>query len=253
MNQKFIIDVSAHQKDIDWEKVKGQIDGAILRCGYGSNYTKQDDKKWKRNADECTRLGIPFGVYIYSYAKTVEAAKSEAEHVLRLVEGYKLSLPIYYDLEEKGTEKGAIERALVFGDIIENAGYWCGIYANEYWWKSIINGPELNRFTKWVAKYNKNNGKPGALPTIKGCDIWQYTSKGQLDGIKGNVDFNLMSRDLIAEVTGLIRIEGKSVLEVAKEVIDGHWGNGIDRMNRLNAAGYRYDEVQAQVNALLSK
>ena len=89
--KKILIDVSEHQGKIDWEKVKPQIDGAILRCGYGSDYTNQDDEQFKRNADECTRLGIPFGVYLYSYADSIEKAKSEAAHVLRLIKGYKLS------------------------------------------------------------------------------------------------------------------------------------------------------------------
>lgn len=246
-----IIDVSVHQRVIDWEKVKDHIDGAILRCGYGSDIPSQDDKQWKRNADECTRLGIPFGVYLYSYAKTNIMAQSEAQHVLRLVKGYNLSLPIYYDLEQSGTEQGVVQRAHVFGDIIEKAGYWCGVYANEYWWKSIINDPSLNRFTKWVAKYNANNGKMGKKPNISGTDIWQYTSKGSVPGIKGDVDMNEMFRDLISEVRATTGTK-KTVLELANEVIAGMWGNGTERKNRLTAAGYDYKEVQSKVNELLS-
>lgn len=193
--KKKVIDVSVHQGTIDWEKVKPQIDGAILRVGYGDDLTSQDDKQFKRNADECTRLGIPFGVYIYSYAKTVEQAKSEAAHVLRLIKGYKLAYPVYLDLEEKGTEEGAIERAHVFGDIIEKAGYWCGIYANLYWWNNHLKG--LDRFTKWVAQYNDKC-------TFKGShlDMWQYTSLGRIGGIDGNVDMNECYRDLPAEILG---------------------------------------------------
>ena len=112
MGTKKVIDVSYHNGTIDWEKVKAAgVDGAILRCGYGDNIASQDDKQWKRNADECTRLGIPFGAYLYSYAKSTAQAKSEAEHALRLIKGYKLSYPVYYDLEEHGTESGAVERA----------------------------------------------------------------------------------------------------------------------------------------------
>ena len=101
---KLLIDVSYHNGTIDWEKVKSSgVQGAILRCGYGDNIASQDDKQYKRNADECTRLGIPWGVYIYSYAKNTTQAKSEAEHVLRLVAPYKdkMSYPVFYDLEEK--------------------------------------------------------------------------------------------------------------------------------------------------------
>ena len=193
--KKILIDVSEHQGVIDWEKVKPHVDGAILRCGYGGDYEDQDDSQFKRNADECTRLGIPFGVYIYSYAKTIDRIKSEADHALRLIKGYKLSYPVYLDLEEAGLEEGAVIRARVFGDIIEKAGYWCGIYANLDWWESHLVG--LERFTKWVAQYYKECEYTGAS-----LDIWQHTDEGKVPGISGNVDMNECYRDFLAEILG---------------------------------------------------
>ena len=192
-----LIDVSVHQGQIDWGKVKNHIDGAIIRCGYGSDYAHQDDKRFIQNVEACIQHGIPFGVYLYSYASTINAAKSEAAHVLRLLEPYKndLSYPVYYDLEEAGTENGAVERALVFGDIIESKGYWCGIYANQYWWRTYLkNG--LDRFTKWVAKYS--DSKPSGISGT--YDIWQYSSKGTVPGIEGNVDMNICYRDFPATI-----------------------------------------------------
>lgn len=242
------IDVSFAQGIIDWNKVKGNIDFAIIRCGYGDNIASQDDSQWKRNADECTRLGIPFGVYIYSYATTDAQARSEAEHVLRCVKGYKLSLPIYLDLEEPGTESGAVGRAKIFADIIEKAGYWCGIYANLNWWRNYIGGLG-NRYTKWVAQYNTTcdyeNGKP---------DIWQYSSSGNVPGISGSADMNYMYRDLLKEVSGqkaTTTTQKKSVDVIAQEVIDGKWGNGNDRKIKLVQAGYDYEAVQKRVNELM--
>lgn len=194
-----LIDVSKHQGKIDWAKVKavGNIDGVILRCGYGRDILKQDDERFKENADACIRYGIPFGVYLYSYAKTIDDAKSEAEHVLRLIAPYKdnLSYPVYYDLEEAGTERGAVERAIVFGDIIEKEGYWCGIYANQYWWRNYLKSG-LNRFTKWVAKYSVS--KPSGISGT--YDIWQYSSSGTVAGINGRVDMNICYRDFPAEI-----------------------------------------------------
>ena len=192
-----LIDVSVHQGQIDWGKVRNHIDGAIIRCGYGSDYAHQDDKRFIQNVEACIQHGIPFGVYLYSYANTINAAKSEAAHVLRLLEPYKndLSYPVYYDLEEAGTENGAVERALVFGDIIESKGYWCGIYANQYWWRTYLkNG--LDRFTKWVAKYS--DSKPSGISGT--YDIWQYSSKGTVPGIEGNVDMNICYRDFPAAI-----------------------------------------------------
>lgn len=191
-----IIDVSTFQGEIDWEKAKPHIDGAILRCGYGMDQTNQDDPTFKRNADECTRLGIPFGVYIYSYADNNERIKSEAAHVLRLVKGYKLSYPIYLDLEEKNTQNGAVERAKIFGDIIEKAGYWCGIYANLNWWNNYLKG--LDCFTKWVAQW----GVKECQYKGSNLDMWQHSEKGKVPGINGNVDMNYCYRDFPAEIIG---------------------------------------------------
>lgn len=212
-----LIDVSVHQGQIDWKEVKKHIDGAIIRCGYGSDYAKQDDKRFVQNVEACIQHGIPFGVYLYSYAETINAAKSEAAHVLRLLEPYKgkLSYPVYYDLEEAGTEKGAVERAIVFGDIIEANGYWCGIYANQYWWRTYLkNG--LDRFTKWVAKYS--NEKPSGISGT--YDIWQYSSKGYVPGIEGNVDMNICYRDFPTAIKKIVVEEKEKQNEAIKIVSD---------------------------------
>lgn len=195
------IDVSHHQGEIDWVKVRPQIDFAILSVGYGDNLPYQDDKQFKRNADECTRLGIPFGVYIYSYAKTVQQAKSEAEHVLRLIKGYKLDYPVYYDLEDeqttgKLTNKEILTIAESFCDIIESKGYWVGIYANTNWFTNKLNGKTYDRWTKWIAQYN-------STCTYKGTfDIWQYSSIGTVRGIRGNVDMNYSYKNFPSIISG---------------------------------------------------
>lgn len=183
------IDVSHHQGAIDWNKVKSQIDYAILSVGYGDNITSQDDKQFHRNAKECARLGIPFGVYIYSYAKSKTQAKSEADHVLRLLKGYKLDYPVYYDLEDANTtgkcsNKLIADMAEVFCNAIEKAGYWSGIYANTSWFTNKLTDSRFNKWVKWVAQYN-------SVCTYKGKhDMWQYASDGRVNGISGNVDMN---------------------------------------------------------------
>lgn len=240
-----LIDVSEHQGIIDWEWVKPHIDGAILRCGYGSDYPDQDDACFRRNADECTRLGIPFGVYLYSYAKTPVQARSEAEHALRLIDGYRLSYPVYLDLEEAETRSGAVERAHIFGDAIEDAGYWCGVYANLYWWETILKDG-LERFTKWVAQYYRECEYTGSH-----LDIWQYTAGGEIDGISGPVDMNECYRDFPAEILGAKPAGKKTVEALAWEVIGGKWDNGDARKEKLTAAGYDYNRVQALVNKIL--
>lgn len=207
-----VIDVSTWQGKIEWEKVKPHIDGAIIRCGYGGDYEDQDDDQFKRNADECTRLGIPFGVFLYSYAKSIQGAQYEADHVLRLIKPYNLSFPVYLDLEEAGTEHGAKERAEVFGDIIEKAGYFCGVYANLNWWDNHLSG--LERFTKWVAQWSSKCTYKG-----KYLDMWQYTSEGNVPGISGNVDMNECYRNFPEEINGKNRVK-KTPQEIAQEVTE---------------------------------
>ena len=250
-----VIDVSYHNGTIDWAKVKASgIDGAIIRCGFGSNISSQDDKQWKRNADECTRLGIPFGTYLYSYANTESKARSEAEHVLRLVKGYKLSYPVYYDLEEDGTQSGAVNRMKIFAEIIEGAGYWCGVYCNKSWWDNTLNSLG-DRYTKWIARYNSTLG-------MSGVDMWQYTSSGSVSGISGRVDMSHCYRDFPKEINGAssggsssgstsgsTTTPSGSTLDLVVGVMQGKYGNGDTRKAAL---GTRYDEVQNFINHISS-
>lgn len=189
------IDVSVWNGNINWDAVKGNIDFAILRVGYGGDYTNQDDKTFKQNADACTRLGIPFGVYIYSYANSDIKAKSEAKHILRLVKGYKLSYPIYYDLEDANTTGKCSNAAILgfsktFANEIQAAGYTVGFYANKYWWTTKLTDSYYNGFSRWVAQYASECTYNGSY------DIWQYSSKGTVNGIKGNVDMNICYKDI---------------------------------------------------------
>ena len=250
-----VIDVSYHNGKIDWAKVKASgVDGAIIRCGYGDNIVSQDDEQWKRNADECTRLGIPFGTYLYSYAKSDAQAKSEAEHVLRLVKGYKLSYPVYYDLEEHGTESGAVERAKIFCEAIEAAGYWAGIYCNKSWWDNYLNSLG-NTYTKWIARYNDTLG-------MDGVDMWQYTSSGSVSGISERVDMNHCYRDFPKEINGTssggsssgstsgsTTTPSGSTLDLVVGVMQGKYGVGDAREKAL---GTRYNEVQNVINHISS-
>ena len=220
---RLVIDVSYHQGTIDWEKVKAAgVEGAIIRCGYGMDMESQDDKQWKRNADECTRLGIPFGAYLYSYADSTEKAQSEAQHALRLLNGYKLSYPVYYDLEEAGTENAAADRMKVFADAIEASGYWCGVYCNKSWWDNYLNTLG-DRYTRWIARYNTELGMD--------ADMWQYSSKGKINGISGNVDVNHCYRDFPAEIGSGSATSPAPTPTPEKEQIkvDGKWGKGTTR------------------------
>lgn len=170
-----IIDVSEHNGKLNWEKLKPQIEGAIIRCGFGSDYSSQDDAYYSRNVSECERLGIPYGVYIYSYANIVAKAKSEASHVKRLVKGHKLTFPIFYDLEEEKYSSYASKMAQTW--MAEMSGFDVGIYASTYWWKNYLKNVSCKN--KWVAYWGNTQ------PSISNMVLWQYSDKGTVAGISG--------------------------------------------------------------------
>ena len=183
------IDVSYHNGTIDWKKVKqSEVEYAIIRCGYGTNDKSQDDKKWEENVKGCVDNNIPYGVYLYSYADTVEKASSEADHAIRLLQGKKLKYPVYYDLEEdklrdKISKKTIADIAQTFCDKLSAKGYTVGIYANKDWFTNLTDS-RFNNWTKWVAQYNTVCNYRGKY------DMWQCSSTGRVPGISGNVDLN---------------------------------------------------------------
>lgn len=192
------IDVSQYQGTIDWEKVKDHIDFVIIRCGYGQNIAGQDDRMFKRNADECTRLKIPFGVYLYSYATNEAEARSEADHAIRLIKDYQMEFPIYYDLEDpkigRLSNEQITKNAIAFCTRLEENNYFPGIYANLFWWRTKLTDPSLNKYTKWIAYYSdqlENNGV---------YDMWQYSQTGFVEGIESYVDLDYCYRDFATEI-----------------------------------------------------
>ncbi len=194
---KPIVDVSEHNGFLNWDLIKGQIDGAIIRCGYGGNLAVQDDKQYIRNVSECTRLNIPFGVYLFSYARNEAEALDEAEHVLRLVKGWNLKLPIYYDIEYSAyvgdlSAETYTKNANAFGKRIEQANGFVGIYANlDYWTRKLYN---VNAYSRWLAQWSN-------APTFdKEFKLWQYSSDGVINGSNLRTDVNRYYGDFMTMV-----------------------------------------------------
>ena len=185
-----VIDVSYHNGTIDWKRVKqSEVEYAIIRCGYGTNDKSQDDKKWEENVKGCTDNNIPYGVYLYSYADTVEKASSEADHAIRLLQGKKFKYPVYYDLEEDAIRKKLSKTeianiAKTFCNKLSAKGYTVGIYANKDWFTNYLTDSCFNNWTKWVAQYNTVCNYQGKY------DMWQCSSTGSVPGISGKVDLN---------------------------------------------------------------
>ena len=197
---KGVIDVSEWQGDIDWVKAKADgVEGVIIRLGYGEG--NNADKKAQRNISECKRLGIPFGIYWYSYADTPALAKEEgADVVAKLrqfgVNASDLAYPVYYDLE-KWTWEGHQPPTdpNVYNNIVNNwysalqsAGYKnLGVYSYTSYLQGPLKHADIYAKTTWVAQYGARMGFDSFPTDSRG---WQYTSSGKVDGISGNVDMN---------------------------------------------------------------
>lgn len=180
------IDVSVFQRKIDWEEAKEYIDFAIVRCGYGNNYLNQDDEYYKYNADECTRLKIPFGTYLYSYALDLNMAQSEVDHTLRLIKNYKLEYPIFLDVEDRDQLRLPKETLTEIVDFyckkIEEAGYYVGIYASLNTFLTYLDSEKLDKYDKWVAEWSEDF-------TYRGVSgMWQRTDNDKIPGIVTRVD-----------------------------------------------------------------
>ena len=197
---KGVIDVSGWQGDIDWAKAKADgVEGAIIRLGYGEG--NNADKKAQRNISECKRLGIPFGIYWYSYADTPALAKEEGTDVVAKLKQFgvnpsDLAYPVYYDLE-KWTWEGHQPPTdpNVYNNIVNNwysalqsAGYKnLGVYSYTSYLQGPLKHVDIYAKTTWVAQYGARMGFDSFPTNSRG---WQYTSSGQINGISGNVDMN---------------------------------------------------------------
>lgn len=251
------IDVSVHNGVIDWQKVKatGKVDFAILRAGYGQ-VISQKDKKFEANYKGCVDNGIPVGVYWYSYAKTVEVARKEANICLQVLNNRKLDLPVYFDFEEKSqlqTGRANVSAmADAFCTTIKAGGYTPGLYSMKSGLDSYLTNEMKNKYSVWVAQINcKQTSYSGKY------DLWQYSWKGRFNGISGDVDCSYLYNEALigntANINPPTNTELKSVDEIAQEVLNGKWGNGTDRKNSLTAAGYNYAAVQEVVNKLIAQ
>ena len=205
------IDVSEHNGTINWQSVKDAgIDFAILRVGFaGDTSGGRLDNYFKRNVSECERLGIPYGVYLYSYARNEDEAQAEARLMLSALKGHSPTLPVYYDLEEQKTNADGSPKWTPFNDPsklasiaktfcgqIAAAGYKPGIYANVNWFKNYLTDPCFlsSGWSIWTAqswyggRYDECLGLTPEAPAKYDC--WQYSFRGSVPGVSGDVDVN---------------------------------------------------------------
>ena len=189
----FGIDVSRHNGKIDWNAVKASgVDYVIIRCGYRGSSTGAliEDQNFKTNIKGATAAGLKVGVYVFSQAVNEVEAVKEASLAVSLVKGYNLAYPIFIDTEASGGRADKIDKATrtavvnAFCQTVVSAGYKPGIYASKSWFEDKLNMGSVASCKIWLAQYS-------ASPTYKGrYDMWQYSDKGKISGISGNVDLN---------------------------------------------------------------
>ena len=222
---KMVIDVSQHNETINWEKVKAAgVDGVILRVGWGY---LGEDTQFKRNVQECNRLGIPYGVYLYSYAYDANFAYAEAEGTAEMLSKVSLNLsyPIYYDIEgfkesnDNGTTRKHPNSPAEYEKIIatyinrmNQLGYGGKVHVYSYrsYLQKQLNSQKILPYVSWIAAYTRTLGYDNKY--YSGIEGWQYTSSGKVDGISGNTDIScfgdqIFNNEIASDVPDTIKTQ----------------------------------------------
>lgn len=229
-----VIDVSGHDGLIDWDSAKEHIEGVIIRIGYGNDYAYQDDKQAVQNMDECERLGIPYGVYIYSYAMTMQETESEISHTLRMLKGRNPVRGVWFDMEDAdeykknhGMDVYSEEDRTLLTDIcirfieeMHSRGYITGVYANYDYYKNVLDTNRLSMtdgFNMWLAHWDVEE------PDMD-CMMWQFGAyrigDHEFDGNIYYADYSSPYKDAYIETSAQA---GRKVNVVYQAQIDGDY------------------------------
>lgn len=183
------VDISEMNGNVDFAALRAAGVGFVLiRCGYGGDYPHQDDECFEENVGKAEAAGIPWGCYLYSYAKNTDMARGEARHTLRLLRGRNPAYGVWYDVED-ASQSGCdlVSICEAYCTAIEDAGPYCGIYSMLSWLEGPLHSDRLNRYDKWVADWDDSCGY------TKSYGIWQYSDSGNIGGKL--FDMNLAYRD----------------------------------------------------------
>ncbi len=229
-----VIDVSGHDGLIDWDSAKEHIEGVIIRIGYGNDYAYQDDKQAVQNMDECERLGIPYGVYIYSYAMTMQETESEISHTLRMLKGRNPVRGVWFDMEDAdeykknhGMDVYSEEDRTLLTDIcirfieeMHSRGYITGVYANYDYYKNVLDTNRLSMtegFNMWLAHWDVEE------PDMD-CMMWQFGAyrigDHEFDGNIYYADYSSPYKDAYIETSAQA---GRKVNVIYQAQIDGNY------------------------------
>lgn len=248
------IDVCGYQGNINFKQVKeGGVDFVIIKAGYSTSTVDT----WEINYANAKNNGMKVGAYWYSYATTIEQLKKEIAAFQKALKGKQLDFPVYLDIEEKAQfnlGKAFVTQVVeTYCTEMKKAKFYPGIYCSTYWYTNYVEKETRDKYPAWIADYRSECGYTSEY------GIWQYDAadvKGvqyQCDRDYGYVDYSdyIKENCLNGYETPKITEVKKTVDELAREVINGKWGNGEERKKKLTAAGYSYKDVQARVNEIL--
>lgn len=251
------IDISYFQGNIDFKKVKADgIEFVIPRCGYGKS---NKDSKFSEYVSGALAAGIEVpGIYHFSYALNEENAREEARQAVKFAQeaGLPKETIIFFDLEYDSVDYAkryavnldkarCIAHTNAFCQEVQNHGYRTGIYANQDYLNRMYDDATIKKYIFWYANWNG-----GKTPSVK-CAFHQWSEKGRVNGIKGNVDMDYYYGG--ADAPAKEPMTPEEIDKVAKEVLDGKYGNGNERRSKLLLAGYDYSAVQNRVNELVAE
>lgn len=258
------IDISRHQNPATYPYAQARAEGfsfAIIRAGCGKN----KDAAFESHYTNCKNNGFQIGAYWYSYAVSITQAEAEAKSFIEALKGKIFEYPVYLDIEDpyilKNTSK-ATRNAVIsaFGKMIENAGYYFGVYTNKDWFDNKVSGAELNKkYDWWIADWR------GKQPQGLNFGLWQYGGSNNpirnsaIGGVVTDQNYALKNYPEIMKSAGLNGFSKsrpatptrKPIEQLVSKVIAGKWGNGAERQKKLTAAGYNYVEIQRAVNRKL--
>ena len=224
---KIGIDISTYQKNINYDEACKHIEFAILRVGYGVSYLpdSQRDKEFDNHYNGF-KGRLPLGAYYYAYGTSYDTGRKEAENCISYMGDKQFEMPIYYDMEENRNTK---EAGQGFVDRIREAGLKAGIYASSSFYRSKDLG-SINCDSVWIAQYGSNNGNiPTSKPTIP-FDLWQYTSKGYVEGIGSNIDMDIQENDVPSPTPSpepTPKPSGNDTIKGIQQWLNDNYGTGI--------------------------
>lgn len=254
---KFGVDISYHNGSIDFGTLSKNVEFVIIRAGYGQGNI---DKKVTEYVAGCKQYNIPYGFYWFSYAQSATMAINEAKYFAEAVRKYNPVYPVFFDYEEESQQGKVVtadelfNMAASFIDVMKNNGLNCGIYCDNSYYEYYVK--KFNGTVPiWYARWGSNSKID--------CDIFQYSDKGIVDGIKGNVDVNMCYKDygkttartftpdILEDIVKIFKDYEVKYINVAIEVLNGKYGNGVERINKIKKENLDPTYVQKLVNILI--